>query len=189
MFQLTESDQTLLLQIARNAVQAHLCNEPASTPEIAGGVLKESFGIFVSIHKQGDLRGCIGNVHATGPLHRSAAECAIAAAVGDPRFLPLMHEELPLVDFEISVLSPLKRIRAIEEIEVGKHGLLISKKGYRGLLLPQVATAYSWDRITFLQETCRKAGLRADDWQDGATIQCFSAFVFGEPRPHLTAVS
>jgi uncharacterized protein (TIGR00296 family) len=93
------------------------------------------------------------------------------------------------VDFEISVLSPMERVEDVAEIEVGTHGLLISKRGYRGLLLPQVATAYSWDRLTFLQETCRKAGLRADDWKDGATIHRFSAFVFSEKRSHLTAAS
>ncbi len=189
MFQLTESDQQLLLQIARNSVRAYLCNETFNPPEIASGILRESFGIFVSIHKHRELRGCIGNVHANGPLYRSAAECAIAAAVGDPRFIPLTNEDLPFVSFEISVLSPLQRIEDITEIEVGTHGVLISKQGYRGLLLPQVATAHCWDRITFLQQACRKAGLMADDWREGAAIHRFSAFVFGEEHPHMTAAS
>lgn len=189
MFQLTESDQHLLLQIARNSVRAYLSGETFTPPETSSGALSESCGIFVSIHKHGELRGCIGNIHAAGPLHLSAAECAISAAVGDPRFIPLTGDELLLVDFEISVLSPMRRIENVSEIEVGKHGLLISKRGYRGLLLPQVATAYAWDRETFLQETCRKAGLRVDDWKDGATIHCFSAFVFGEKHSHVTAAS
>ena len=189
MFQLTEGDQQLLLQIARNAVRACLSNQLFTPPEVSSGTLTESCGIFVSIHKHGELRGCIGNVHASGPLYRSAAECAISAAVGDPRFNPMTSDELLVVDFEISVLSPMQRISDVGEIEVGKHGLLISKRGYRGLLLPQVATAYAWDRDTFLSETCRKAGLRADDWKDGATIHCFSAFVFGEKHSHLTAAS
>ena len=189
MFQLTKSDQLLLLQIARTSVRAYLSGEVFTAPEIPEGNLGESCGIFVSIHKHGELRGCIGNVHAAGPLYRSAAECAISAAVGDPRFIPLTDEELPVVDFEISVLSTMQRIEDVSEIEVGKHGLLISKGGYRGLLLPQVATAYAWDRVTFLQETCRKAGLRADDWKNGAAIHCFSAFVFGEKHSHLTAAS
>src|SRR5213078_4331672 len=122
-----------------------------------------------------------------GPLYRSAAECAIAAAVGDPRFMPLMEAEVAAVEFEISVLSSLQPVRDILEIEVGKHGLLISKRNARGLLLPQVATMYGWDRERFLSETCRKAGLRADDWKDGATIHYFSAFVFGERQFHLSA--
>ena len=189
MFQLTDSDQRLLLQIARNAVGAYLHGEVFSPPEVSSGIPSQSFGIFVSIHKHGELRGCIGNVHAAGPLYRSAAECAISAAVDDPRFAPLTNEELSIVDFEISVLSSMQRIEDITEIEVGKHGLLIRKRGHGGLLLPQVATAYSWDRIRFLQETCRKGGLKADDWRDGATIHCFTAFVFGEQHPHMTAAS
>lgn len=189
MFQLTKSDQLLLLQIARNSVRAHLSGEVFTLPEIPEGSLSESCGIFVSIHKKGELRGCIGNVHGAGPLYRSAAECAISAAVGDPRFIRMTNEELPVVDFEISVLSPMRRVEDVSEIEVGKHGLLISKGEYRGLLLPQVATAYAWDRVTFLQETCRKAGLRADDWKNGAAIHCFSALVFGEKHSHVTAAS
>jgi uncharacterized protein len=189
MFQLTETDQRLLLQIARNAVRAHLSAQVFTSPEVPSGNLTASCGIFVSIHKDGELRGCIGSVQATGPLYRGAADCAISAAVGDPRFIPLTRDELQAVDFEISVLSPLKRVGDVDEIEVGKHGLLIAKRSYRGLLLPQVATAYGWDRETFLQETCRKAGLRADDWKDGATIHRFTAFVFGEKHSHLTAAS
>jgi uncharacterized protein len=189
MFQLTEDDQKILLEIARSSVRAYLSGEVFTPPAVSAGILNESCGIFVSIHKHGELRGCIGNVHASGPLYRTAAECAVSAAVGDPRFIPLTRDELSVVDFEISVLSPMRRVHDITEIEVGKHGLFISKRGCRGLLLPQIATAYEWDRITFLQETCRKAGLRPDDWQDGATIQCFSAFVFGEKQSHLTAAS
>jgi AmmeMemoRadiSam system protein A len=186
MFQLTETDQKLLLQIARNSVHAYLCSRPFMPPEVASGTLTVSCGIFVSIYKGDDLRGCIGSVQATNPLYRSAGECAISAAVGDPRFIPLNLDELPSVTFEISVLSPLQRVVDIAEIEVGQHGLLVSRKGARGLLLPQVATAYRWDRETFLRETCRKAGLRPDDWKDGATIQRFSACVFSETS-HVSA--
>jgi hypothetical protein len=189
MFQLTEADQVLLLQIARNAVRAHVLSRPFTPPEITSGNLTESFGTFVSIHKDGELRGCIGNVHGAGPLYRTVGECAISAAVGDPRFVPVTTDELTLIDFEISVLSPLQRVIDINEIEIGRHGLLVSKRGYRGLLLPQVATAYNWDRETFLRETCRKAGLRYDDWKDGATIHRFRALVFGEKQLHQTAVS
>jgi AmmeMemoRadiSam system protein A len=120
-------------------------------------------------------------------LCRTAAECAIAAAVGDPRFMPLMAAELPSVEFEISVLSPMQHVQDVQEIEVGKHGLLISKGNARGLLLPQVAAEYDWDRERFLQETCKKAGLRPDDWKQDADIQCFSAFVFGEKQFHLSS--
>lgn len=180
MFQLTEKDQQLLLQIARDSVRFYLLSESPHLPEAPPGVLTEVHGIFVSIHKRDELRGCIGNVHPTGPLVQSAAECAIAAAVGDPRFMPLMPGELPEVEFEISVLSGMERVLNVNDIEVGKHGLLISQRNARGLLLPQVPTAYGWDRERFLAETCKKAGLRPDAWKDGATIERFSAFVFGE---------
>jgi len=188
-FQLTETDQQLLLQIARNAVRAYLSAQSPRLPALAPGALTEPRAIFVSIHQGMDLRGCIGNVHPAGPLYRSAAECAIAAAVGDPRFMPLMLEDLPDVEFEISVLSPMNRVQDIREIEIGTHGLLISKKNARGLLLPQVATAQGWNRERFLQETCKKAGLKPDDWKDDATIQCFSALVFGEKQFQLTATT
>jgi AmmeMemoRadiSam system protein A len=186
-FRLTESEQKALLQIARKAVHSYLCSETPRLPELPRGPLTEARGIFVSIHRDGELRGCIGNIYAASPLYRCAAECAIAAAVGDPRFMPLMLAELPSVDFEISVLSPMQRIENIQDIEVGKHGLLISKKTSRGLLLPQVALTYGWTRERFLEETCRKAGLAPDDWRDGATIQSFSALVFGERQSHLIA--
>jgi uncharacterized protein len=189
MLQLTEADQVFLLQIARGAVRSHVLSRPFIPPEITSGNLTESCGIFVSIHKNGELRGCIGNVHGAGPLYRAVGECAISAAVGDPRFNPLTRDELPGIDFEVSVLSPMQKVNDITEIEVGKHGLLISKRGYRGLLLPQVATAYGWDRETFLRETCRKAGLGRDDWKADAVIHRFSAFVFGEKHLHQTVAS
>jgi AmmeMemoRadiSam system protein A len=183
MFQLTDDDQRLLLQIARNAVRSYLLGQPPRLGEMPPGVLTEPHAIFVSIHKGADLRGCIGNIHPAGPLYRSVAECAIGAAVGDPRFMPLAAPELPEVEFEISVLSPLQRIDDIREIQIGKHGLVVSKGAARGLLLPQVATIYNWDRERFLQETCRKAGLKPDDWKN-ATVQSFSAFVFDEKKFH-----
>ena len=189
MFQLTEPDQVLLLQIARRAVRSHVLSRPFIPPQIESGNLAESCGIFVSIHKEDALRGCIGNVYPASPLYRSAAECAIAAAVGDPRFMPMMADELPGVHFEVSVLSPMQRVHDIHQIEIGTHGLSISKKNARGLLLPQVAAMYGWDREQFLQETCKKAGLKPDDWKDEATVQCFTALVFGERQFQLTATT
>jgi AmmeMemoRadiSam system protein A len=186
-FQLTEADQQLLLQIARNSVQNYLLGRKPELPAVTSGALRQSRGLFVSLHRNGTLRGCIGNIDAVSPLYRSAAECAIAAAVGDPRFAPLVPMELPEIDFEISVLSPLEFVSDIGAIEIGKHGLLISHKNSRGLLLPQVATTYGWDREQFLQETCRKAGLKPDDWKQGATIHCFSAIVFNEKQLHTIA--
>ena len=189
MLQLTESDQKLLLQIARNSVHAYLSGKTASLPETSNGVLKESYGIFVSIHKSGELRGCIGSVRPAGPLYRSAAECALAAAVSDPRFAPLTSDELPATDFEISVLSLLEPVKDIGDIEIGLHGLMITKQRARGLLLPQVAVEHQWDRVRFLRETCKKAGLNPDDWKSGATVQRFAAFVFGESQLRVTLTS
>ena len=189
MFQLTEQDQRFLLRIARDSVQSYLVNEPPGLPEVPAGVLTEPRGVFVSIHKDGELRGCIGNIHPSGALYRTAAECAVAAAVGDPRFMPLTLGEMPDVEFEVSVLSSMEPVENIADIEIGKHGLLISRKNARGLLLPQVATSYGWDREQFLAETCKKAGLSSDAWKDGATIHTFSAFVFGERQSHLSATT
>lgn len=155
-------------------------------PPIVSGSLTDVYGIFVSIHRHSELRGCIGSLHTEEPLYRSVADCAIAAAVGDPRFQPLTAGDLPEVDFEISVLSPMQLVQNIGEIEIGTHGLMITKGNSRGLLLPQVATQYGWDRERFLQETCRKAGLKSDDWKHDAIIHCFSALVFGEKQFHLT---
>ena len=177
MFQLTEDDQQLLLQIARNSVRSYLLSQSPRLPDVPAGVLTETHGIFVSIHGNGELRGCIGNVHPAGPLFRSAAECAIAAAVGDPRFMPLMPGELDELEFEISVLSPMHYVHDVAEIEIGKHGLLISKKNARGLL------------ERFLEEVCQKAGLPPDEWKDGATIYCFRAFVFGDKQFHFLAAT
>jgi len=181
-FQLTEAEQQLLLKIARNAVGSYLNGRRPESPEIDDGPLTEVRGIFVSIHQGLELRGCIGNIHAVSPLYRSAAECAIAAAVGDPRFMPLTLAELSMVEFEISVLSPILRVRNLQEIEIGKHGLLISKDNARGLLLPQVATTYGWSREQFLRAACKKAGLGPDEWQRDAVIECFSALVFSEKQ-------
>ena len=151
--------------------------------------MTESHGVFVSIHNGTALRGCIGNIHPAGPLYRTTAECAIAAAVGDPRFMPMAPAELASVEFEISVLSLMNRVKNIGEIEVGEHGLLISKGPARGLLLPQVATAYGWSRERFLQETCIKAGLKPDAWKDGAAIESFNAVVFDEKQFHHSLTS
>jgi AmmeMemoRadiSam system protein A len=189
MLQLTESDQQLLLQIARNAVQASLSGQTPRLPDVLQGTLNEPHGLFVSIHNGDALRGCIGNVHPASPLYLCVAECAVAAAIGDPRFMPMTADELPFVEFEISVLSPMERVLDIRNIQIGTHGLLVSKKNARGLLLPQVATMYGWDREQFLQETCKKAGLKPDDWKEGATIQCFSALIFSEKQLHLTAAT
>jgi AmmeMemoRadiSam system protein A len=141
--------------------------------------LKEKKGVFVTVKKRGQLRGCIGYTRGVKPLYKIVGEMAVAAAFHDPRFTPVTEAELSDLEIEISVLTPLKRIKDVEEIEVGKHGLLIEKGFRSGLLLPQVATEYGWDRKAFLEHTCLKAGLPRDAWKDGKTSICtFSAEVF-----------
>jgi AmmeMemoRadiSam system protein A len=138
-------------------------------------------GAFVSIHKNGELRGCIGHVAPDASLEETIARCAVAAGTADPRFAPLTASELPGVHIEISVLGPLMLVAAADEIEVGRDGLMVERDGRRGLLLPQVAIEWGWNRETFLAQTCRKAGLPGDAWRHGARLWRFEADVFGEP--------
>jgi AmmeMemoRadiSam system protein B/AmmeMemoRadiSam system protein A len=176
---LTEEDKKTLRQIAQSAIERRLKGETAPRMEISGGSLKEKRGAFVSLHRQGRLRGCIGTIQPNRPLHQVVEEMAAAAAFDDTRFSPLSAGELKDLDVEISVLTPLQRVEQIEQIEVGKHGLYIKKGFYAGLLLPQVATEYKWDRVTFLEETCRKAGLPKNAWREkGTEVYIFSADIF-----------
>jgi AmmeMemoRadiSam system protein A len=181
---LSESQQQLLLRLARQALEECVRNPAAGgAPDIdpQDGALLERRGVFVTLHKSGRLRGCIGNIEPSKPLYQTVCECARSAALRDPRFDPVQPEELPQLHVEISVLSPMEDIRP-EQVEVGRHGLLISRGFRRGLLLPQVASEFNWDRKEFLEETCLKAGLPPDAWEQGARIQAFTAQVFGEPR-------
>jgi len=178
MFQLNKQDQETLLQIARDSVQAHLTGQQLDLPSNASEDLMEKRGVFVSIHVGGNLRGCVGTIDPSTPLYQSVAGCAAAAASRDSRFKPLQLSELLEADFEISVLSPIEEVTDIRNIEVGTHGLIISRGNARGLLLPQVAVQQQWDRERFLGETCRKAGLPPTAWKQGATIQRFTAEVF-----------
>ena len=178
---LTEEEKRLLHQIARRAIEDALTHGHKSGPKpiVQSAALEEKRGAFVTLKKYGRLRGCIGYVEGIKPLHKAVEEMAIAAAFHDPRFNPVREAELPDLEIEISVLTPLKQIRDVEEIEVGKHGIIIKKGFYSGLLLPQVPTEHGWDRTTFLEHTCLKAGLPQDAWKEKDTrIYIFSAEVF-----------
>ncbi len=144
--------------------------------------LREARGAFTTLHEDGKLRGCIGMVMAMKPLDETICEMARAAALEDPRFSPVTEAELERLKVEISVLSPMFEI-APEDVVVGRHGLMVSYGNRRGLLLPQVAPEWGWDRETFLAQTCRKAGLAADSWKKGAKLEAFTAEVFGEAEP------
>ncbi|MEW5724628.1 MAG: AmmeMemoRadiSam system protein A [Thermodesulfobacteriota bacterium] len=181
---LTDEERKALLELARTAIAKKLKREtePPETPETEA--LASRSGAFVSLHKKGALRGCIGRFTAEGPLTQTVAEMARAAAFEDPRFPPLRPEELAEVDVEISVLTPMRQVAAPDEIEVGRHGIYIVQGYNRGVLLPQVATEHGWDRQTFLEHTCLKAGLGPGCWKDPKTeIFVFSAEVFGEKEP------
>lgn len=178
---LSAEERKTLLQVARAAIAKKLKQE-YQTPKIpATPGLASKSGAFVTLHKKGSLRGCIGRFTGEGPLSRTVEQMALAAAFEDPRFSPLTAAELAQVDLEISVLTPMRRIDSIEEIQVGTHGLYMVQGFHRGVLLPQVATDNGWDRPTFLEQTCRKAGMGKDCWKDPQTqIFVFSAEVFGE---------
>ncbi len=175
---MTEEEKRILKEIARSAIESKLFNKERKEIEVPES-LKEKKGAFVTIKKGGELRGCIGYIKGYLPLHKTVEEVAIEAAFHDPRFPPLSKSEWEEIEIEISVLTPLKKIKNVEEIEVGKHGLYIEAFGNSGLLLPQVAVEYGWDRIEFLEHTCYKAGLPKDAWKsEDADIYVFSAEVF-----------
>jgi len=176
---LTEEEKQLLHHIAKTVIERRLKGEQIPKFDVSSKTLKEQRGAFVTLNKQGSLRGCIGYIEGYKPLYEAVAEMAEAAAFRDPRFMPLAQNELKDIEIEISVLTPLEKITDINQIEVGKHGIYIKKGFYAGLLLPQVATEYRWDRKTFLEQTCRKAGLPSDAWKEEDTvIYIFSADIF-----------
>ncbi len=169
-----------LLGIAHEAILAEAEGRSVSglSSDIAPS-LSEPQGVFTTLYLQGNLRGCVGYAMPVAPLYRAVAETARAAAFEDSRFSPVTKEEARQLGISLSVLSRLAPIRP-EDVEVGRHGLVISAGGRRGLLLPQVPGEYGWDRATFLEQTCRKAGLPPDAWRKNATIEAFTAEVFSD---------
>jgi len=178
-FVTSESERRLLLALARDAITAHVDGSAAPAPPL-DGIYARPGGAFVTIHRGGELRGCIGHVDQRDPLGRVIPDAAVAACSSDPRFPPVTPDELPRLAIELSLLGPLELVEDVETIEVGRHGLIVERGWNRGLLLPQVASEWGWDRDTFLAHTCRKAGLPMDAWRKGATIWKFEAEVFGE---------
>jgi AmmeMemoRadiSam system protein A len=179
---LSPADQEMLFRVARESIQAHLKGEKVALPQTTSPALSQPSGVFVTLHRHGRLRGCIGYLAAMKPLLAAVQEMAVAAAFNDPRFPQLREDETADLDLEISVLSPMYQIKNAEEIQVGRDGLYIERGPHRGLLLPQVATEYGWDRLTFLKQTCSKAGLPPDAWEDpSARIFIFSANILHEP--------
>lgn len=174
----SEEERVLLIRLAHDSITSALQGDEIPldppTPHLA-----EPRGAFTSLYLHGELRGCVGYVLPACSVYRAVAETARAAAFDDNRFPPVTEAEAPHLQIELSILSPFAPIQP-EQVEIGRHGLLISWRGRRGLLLPQVPVEHEWDRLTFLEQTCRKAGLPLDAWQKGATIEGFTAEVFGE---------
>ena len=177
---LSDEDRKSLLGLARDAVAAAAGGNDLPTLRNPNGPLREKGAVFVTLRSGGDLRGCIGHIEANEPLGKVVPRCAVAAGNTDPRFPPITRTELDELDIEISLLGPLEPIAGPEDIAIGRHGLVVEMGWQRGLLLPQVATEWSWDAETFLSHTCHKAGLPRDAWKHGAKLWRFDAEVFGE---------
>jgi uncharacterized protein len=177
---LSEADRRYALQLARTAVQEAVSRGKLPDHIPTEGVFAELRGVFVTLHVAGRLQGCIGVVEAQEPLGEAIVRCAAGAALEDPRFAPIRAEQLDSLTIEISLLSPPSPITA-EAIEIGRHGLLIVLHSQRGLLLPQVALEHHLSREQFLEETCRKAGLRREAWSDPeARLFGFTCEIFSE---------
>jgi len=174
----SQDERVLLLQLAHDSILSTLQTReiPLEPPT---NHLEEPRGVFTSLYLNGALRGCVGYVLPIGSVYRAVVETTRAAAFEDTRFPPVKIDEAPHLQVELSVLS-LPQPIAHESIEIGRHGLLVSMAGRRGLLLPQVPLEHNWDRETFLNQTCRKAGLPMDAWRNGATVEAFTAEIFGE---------
>ena len=187
--QLSEKNKKDLLLLVREVIATRLninSGVDNASMDFSGSVFREKYGAFVTLHIQGHLRGCIGYIKAMLPLVDTIREMAVSAAFKDPRFPPLSVQEFKRIDIEISVLSPIEPLKSIEDIVIGRDGLIVKKGWQSGLLLPQVATEYNWNVEQFLDHTCMKAGLHPGEWKDrSAVLQYFSAFVFGEKEMGL----
>jgi AmmeMemoRadiSam system protein A len=182
MNELNKQQQIDLLNLARKTIADKLGIEiDIKLPLFKDDIFKEKCGSFVTLHTNGSLRGCIGYIEGIKTIPETVKEMALSSAFKDPRFSSLKREEYKEIDIEISILSPIEKVNDINDIVVGRDGIIITKGFNRGLLLPQVAVEQGWDRDTFLTHTCYKAGLPGDSWKkDGVIIEKFSAQVFSE---------
>jgi uncharacterized protein len=173
-------ERNLLLRLAHESIAAALERREISlTPPSAH--LAEARGVFTTLYYRGALRGCVGFILPVASLYRTVAESARGAAFDDSRFPPVTREDVGQLNISLSVLTPPQPVHP-EQVEIGRHGLLISLGPYRGLLLPQVPVEHRWDRLTFLEQTCKKAGLPPNAWQTGASLEAFTAEVFADPQ-------
>ena len=183
---ISEADERPLLSIARQALEARVVG--GGPPDVVCiGPLALRCGAFVSIHNGDELRGCLGRLSSSSPLGATLVYLGGALADSDPRFPPVSPDELPLLQMEISLLTRERAISSLAELTVGQHGVIVEQGRSRGLLLPQVATEFGWDRETFLEHACVKAGLPPEAWRTGARILVFEARVFAETAPAATS--
>lgn len=184
---LTDEDKAQLLTLARATLEYGLKNARMPTPEEFGikitPAMSRIMGAFVTLNKDGDLRGCIGDIFASRPLYKAVMDNAINAGIHDPRFPPVKLADLPSLHFEISALTEPVPVDSYKDIVIGKHGMLLEKSGHRAVFLPQVAPEQGWSLQETLTHLATKAGLQPDDWREGAKYQVFEAIVFGEKEP------
>jgi AmmeMemoRadiSam system protein A len=183
---ISEADERPLLSVARQALEARVAGHRA--PHVLCiGPLALRCGAFVSIHKGDELRGCLGRLTPGFPLGTTLVHLGGAVADSDPRFPPVQPDELPLLQLEISLLTPERPVSSIDEIAIGQHGVIVKQGRWHGLLLPQVATELGWDRETFVEQTCVKAGLPPNAWKAGARVLVFEARIFAEAASAATS--
>ena len=177
---LTPAEEKTCLDLARRALRHYFETDGLLPTPVKSGRIKEIRGAFVTLNVDGDLRGCVGYPLPVKPLDETIIEMAVAAASQDTRFEPLQPQEMARLKIDISVLGLPEPVGDPAEVEVGRHGIIVSKGFRRGLLLPQVPGEYGWDRETYLRHGCLKAGLPPDEWKKGAKIEVFTAQVFSE---------
>jgi AmmeMemoRadiSam system protein A len=179
----SDPDRQRLLRIARDAIVAHVGGGSSPGDAVCDGEPSgRRGGAFVTLLRSGELRGCVGHIEMDEPLVDVVRRCAVAACSTDPRFAPVVASELSQIALELSLLGPLEPIGGPDEVEIGRHGLVVEKGRHRGLLLPQVASEWNWNARQFLEHTCRKAGLSPDAWKHDAKLWRFEAEVFSENR-------
>jgi AmmeMemoRadiSam system protein A len=182
MADLTDIEKKALLGLARETIRVHFSRGESVTLPAPGPACAEKRGVFVTLHRDGELRGCIGYPLPQNPLWEAVPEMALAAAFSDPRFPAVAKDELARLDIEISVLTVPQPVAGPDNVRVGLDGIIVSKGARRGLLLPQVPLEQGWDLEQYISYGCRKAGLPADEWRRGVQIETFQAVVFGEKK-------
>lgn len=177
---LNREERRILLQLARQTIETYLKENRKGTFKSENPTFREKRGVFVTLHRQGELRGCIGYPLPIKMLYEAVIDNAISSSTQDPRFPAVTMEEMSDIDIEISVLSVPKKVDGIDEVVVGRDGIIITRGFHRGLLLPQVPVEQGWDLKQYISYGCMKAGLPADEWKRGVEIETFQGEVFGE---------